>query len=307
MMRSNKTIVCLLLLLPMLLAGIGIAIISLTDMANASVMMRIRIETLLLCSGIALSVMFAIWMLFTYQINRARLNVEQQQQQMNREEHQRFIFRLDHELKNPLTAIHLGLENLAYHMENEGYDAAIGELKTQAKRLSQLTNDLRKLALFDEHSLALEEVSVAELLNETKELANEIASDRQLQLTLPTAPWPVPNIRADRDLLQLAIYNVIENAIKYSSSGDHVDIRATDDKGWVKIEIADTGIGIPNQDINVVCEELFRGQNTAGRSGTGIGLSLVKRIIDRHHGQFDIVSKEHQGTRISISLPVSKN
>ena len=161
------------------------------------------------------------------------------------------------------------------------------------------------LASFDEQALELKQVNIADFLNETKEPVTELESEREVQLILPAAPWPVPNVLGDRDLLQLAIYNIIENAIKYSDQNDRIEVRASDNSKWVKIEVSDTGIGIAQGDVKKVWEELYRGDNGRHRNGTGIGLSLVKRIIERHSGEFQLESKEELGTRVTVSLPIS--
>jgi len=148
-------------------------------------------------------------------------------------------------------------------------------------------------------------VNIAEILTQTKELMVDLSENRHIQLTLPAAPWPVPSILADRDLLQLALYNIIENAIKYSNKDDRIEVRASDDHSWVKVEVSDTGLGIAQSDVSDVWEELYRGNNGLDRKGTGIGLSLVKRIIERHNGKIQLESKQGMGTRVTLSLPVS--
>jgi len=107
------------------------------------------------------------------------------------------------------------------------------------------------------------------------------------------------------DLLELALYNVVENAIKYSNIGDNVEIRASDSRHFVKIEIADTGLGLAKEELDQVWEELFRGSNTLDRKGVGIGLSLVKKIIEQHQGTIDFDSKPSIGSRVTINLPIA--
>lgn len=161
------------------------------------------------------------------------------------------------------------------------------------------------MATFDEQHLEFEQVNISDLLTETLALIAELKPNRDIQIVLPAAPWPVPNINADRVLLQLAIYNIIENAIKYSQQGDRIELRASDNQKWVTIEISDTGLGVLKSDIDKVWEELYRGNNARHEGGTGIGLSLVKRIIERHDGKIRLESKEKEGTRVTLLLPIS--
>ena len=291
--------------LPIAIALFLIGIILLTDYKGAAVVARIKIETLIFSFAAIISAVLLSIVFLKIQAANIRSVVEGEQREKSREEHQRFIQRLDHELKNPLTAIQIGLENIQQEPSKQSDKHSISELQTQTRRLTQLTGDLRKLAAFDEQNLELEQVNIAELLTETKELVSDLSTHRQIQLNLPAAPWPVPNILADRDLLQLALYNIIENAIKYSDDNDRIEVRASDDQDWVKIEISDTGLGIPQNDVDKVWEELYRGNNGRHRKGTGIGLSLVRRIIERHNGKIQLESKENMGTRVTLSLPTS--
>jgi len=256
-----------------------IFIISLSDLKAAKLVMRIRIEVLIASIGVLICLCWGGIHLIVHTTKRHKLSALGLQKKQLKDEHQRFMRRLDHELKNPLTGIQLGLENLKLQAPESANK--IAELKSLSQRLSQITTDLRKLAFFEEQA------------------------QRKLSLSLPTAPWPVPNISIDRDLIQLAVYNLIENALKYSDKGDRIEVRATDQSGTVKIEIADTGIGIPADELKSVWEELFRASNGRHRKGTGIGLSLVRRIIERHEGSMGIDSIEQKGTRISILLPIN--
>lgn len=307
-MRNKSLMRVTVLLLPFIVGLLLIAIVSFTEFKNAHIMLRIRLEVLILSFfGLASS----IFLLTSIIRRRHKTELDRQiskQRQNGYDEHQRFIRRLDHELKNPLTAIQLSLANLRMNIEAGDIQKPIANIDAQATRLNALTTDLRKLAAFDHQEILFESVNIADLLNETKAMCDEdgLGSEHNIQVILPAAPWPVPNVLGDSDLLQLALYNLIENAIKYSDSGDHVEIRASDNDSEVIIEIADTGVGIAENELDHVWEELFRGNNTRDRSGSGIGLSLVKKIIDRHHGELNLASKENTGTRISISLPINR-
>jgi two-component system OmpR family sensor kinase len=226
------------------------------------------------------------------------------------EEHRRFLRRLDHELKNPLTAIQAGLANLstaqapAHDRAVESVDA-LGTVRTQALRLSRLAADLRKLADLETRPLERTPVNVAELLNEAVEVAQDHpkATERELTLTVPRAPWPLPEVRGDPDLLFLAVHNLLTNALKFTSPGDRIEVRAQEDGAAVLIEVADTGPGIPEDEIALVWEELYRGKGARGIPGSGLGLALVRAIAERHGGQVDLRSREGQGTVFALRLP----
>jgi two-component system OmpR family sensor kinase len=222
------------------------------------------------------------------------------------EERRRFLQRLDHELKNPLTAIRAGLANLAWLPSAETREGALESVDAQARRISQLAADLRKLAELEVRTLESSAVDVGELLQEVVDLARERADggERRLTLSVPQAPWPLPAVDGDRDLLFLAVHNLVDNALKFSAPGDTVEIRAFEDGARVVIEVADTGPGIPQEEVPHVWDELYRGQGARGVPGSGLGLALVQAVIERHGGRVTLRSRSGQGTVFSLSLPV---
>lgn len=217
------------------------------------------------------------------------------------EEHRRFVQRLDHELKNPLTAIRAGLANVA---GAETERAALDSVNAQVARIARLTADLRKLSELEARPLESAPVDMGELLASAWELAGEKpeAAQRRMSLTLPRAPWPLPPVAGDRDLLLLAVYNLIDNALKFTRPGDTVELRASEDGTAVVIEVADTGPGIPEEELPHVWEELYRGGQARGVPGSGLGLALVRAIVERHHGTIAVRSRAGQGTVFTVRL-----
>jgi two-component system OmpR family sensor kinase len=214
----------------------------------------------------------------------------------------RFLQRLDHELKNPLTAIRAGLANVAEAPSPQ----TAHSVDAQVLRLSRLTADLRKLAELETRPLERSEVDLNELLTQVFELAQDRpeAETRRLNLILPQAPWPLPRISGDRDLLLLAIHNLLDNALKFSRPADHVELRASEDGASVVVEVADTGPGIPDEDLPHIWEELYRGKGARGIPGSGLGLALVHAIVLRHGGQVTLRSRAGQGTVFTVRLPI---
>jgi two-component system OmpR family sensor kinase len=149
-------------------------------------------------------------------------------------------------------------------------------------------------------------VDVAELLREAVSLAQEQpqADARQLALTLPQAPWPVPDVLGDWDLLFLAAYNLLDNALKFTRPGDTVEVRAFEDGASAVIEVADTGPGISEEELPRVWEELYRGRGARGIPGSGLGLALVRAIVERHGGRVTMRSRAGRGTVVTMRLPV---
>jgi two-component system OmpR family sensor kinase len=220
----------------------------------------------------------------------------------------RFLMRLDHELKNPLTAIRAGLANIdqAVAMGANGTSAALVSVSAQADRITRLVSDLRKLADLETQEIETAPVALPGLLREVAEAAGEIPGARQriIRWSVPQAPWPLPLVEGDRDLLFIAVQNLVANAVKFSAPGDTIEVRASEDDSGLLLEVADTGAGIPADEIGQVWQELARGRAARSLPGTGIGLALVRVIAARHGGRVAIRSREGQGTVVSFRLPV---
>jgi two-component system OmpR family sensor kinase len=226
------------------------------------------------------------------------------------EDRRRFLLRLDHELKNPLTAIRAGLANIeqagATATAGTSAGGALESVSAQANRITRLLSDLRKLADLKTQEIEAAPVDLPSLLHEVSEAVSAIpsASERVIRMNVPQAPWPLPLIEGDRDLLFIALQNLVANAIKFSAPGDTVEVRASEDGSWLLLEVADTGAGIPEDEIGEVWDELARGRAARSLPGTGIGLALVRVVVTRHGGQVTIRSRDGQGTVVSIRLPV---
>lgn len=223
------------------------------------------------------------------------------------DEKRRFLRRLDHELKNPLTAIRAGLANLAETNLDEAQGRALSSMEAQTVRLSRLLSDLRKLAELETRPLERSAVDVNEMLKEAYRLALDqpAAAGRDLKLTVPQAPWPLSTIQGDPDLLFLAVHNLLDNAVKFTQPGSKIEIRGFEDGAYLAIEVADTGQGIPQDEIAHIGEELYRGRGARGIPGNGLGLALVNSIVNLHGGRMSLRSREGQGTVVTLRLPVN--
>ncbi|MGD2026858.1 MAG: HAMP domain-containing sensor histidine kinase [Anaerolineales bacterium] len=256
------------------------------------------LDTILFLTGLLASTLLALVALVKHQLDTLEQNVFQEAAS----ERRRFLSLLDHELKNPLTAIMAGLANLTADQEQP----TLKSVESQVQRLSRLVADLRKLTDLETRQIDRNRVNLAEVLQDLYDFTQDrVGSERKINLTMPQAPWPLPDVYADRDLLFLAVHNVIDNAVKFTRVGDTIEIRASEDGKNVTIEVADTGPGIPPDEIDQVWGELFRGKSARGIPGSGLGLALVQAIIKRHEGNVAIRSQQDKGTVITLSLPTS--
>jgi len=220
----------------------------------------------------------------------------------------RFLRRLDHELKNPLTTIRLGLVNLQQELElTEKQASSMERIDQQVNRLQKLVHDLRRLGELEEHSLDRHPVDLDEILEEAVALACTATehSQRAVTVQLQQVPWPLGAVYGDKDLLVLVFRNLIENALKFTTAEEKVEVRAAEDEHMLVVEVADTGPGIPAAEQALIFEELYRGENARGVEGSGLGLPLVQRIVALHGGQIAVRSRIGRGTVIVVRLPAA--
>ena len=294
--------------LSLLPAGLGILISVLANqeiIANPVLYLRGDLAALAIRVGITVSiVIIAISLIWSYVQKRYKYELQQVRQAAS-EDRRRFLQRLDHELKNPLTAIRAGLTNIASEPLDDYLTEEVSAVQAQVLRISRLVADLRKLAALEITPLETTPVNMVELLNEVISALDDQAEEekRQLSLIIPNAPWPLPDVEGDPDLLLLAVHNLLDNAIKFTSPGDTIEVRAFDDGSEVVIEVADTGPGIPDDEIDRVWEELYRGEQARSVPGSGLGLPLIRAIVEKHGGTVGLRSRQDQGTIFSMRLP----
>jgi two-component system OmpR family sensor kinase len=278
-------------------------------LGDVSLYMRADLAALALLAGGLVSGLAVLYLLRMVRLARNQRRALAQVQEDTIHERQRFLQRLDHELKNPLMALRAGLANRLDAASDPAERRELQTMQEQVLRARQLTADLRRLAQLETLALKHDPVDVAELLRQAVDLAREqpAAHERRLTLTLPQAPaWPLPTVYGDRELLLAAVFNLVDNAIKFTGPGDTVEVRASEDERVVQIEVADTGPGITPEDLPHLGKDLYRGQNAAEVPGSGVGLALAQAIVARHNGELAIRSRLEQGTLVTLRLPASR-
>ena len=220
-----------------------------------------------------------------------------------RERHQRFLARLDHELKNPLTAIRA----TAVAAPDGAESPAWRTVDAQAAKLSTLVRDLRKLADLEARPLDLELVDLEQVIAEAVAdlRQRDPGAGARIDFTVTRVPWAVPPLAADVDLLSLAIDNVLGNAAKYSTAGP-IEVRLREQDGWAVMDVADAGRGIPAGEVSQVFDELARAHNARDVTGSGIGLTLVATVMRQHGGDVSLRSVEGSGTLVTLRLPIRR-
>lgn len=296
-------------ILSLLPAGVGLiaASLAVNGIINDPVLyIRGNLAALTSRGGLTISAIIIVIILLRNRTRNKQYRETQEMENKTSEERRRFLQRLDHELKNPLTAIRTGLTNIEHDPSQDSLKEEITAVNAQVLRITRLVADLRKLAALETTPIDKTDVDMSVLINEVVGVVQDQLNedDRQISLMLPNAPWPLPHIEGDPDLLLLAIHNLLDNAVKFTSPGDTIEIRAFEDGNEIAIEIADTGPGIPGEEIDHVWEELYRGEQARGVPGSGLGLPLVRAIIEQHGGSIDLRSRPDQGTVFNLRLPI---
>ena len=131
------------------------------------------------------------------------------------------------------------------------------------------------------------------------------AAGRDLRVDLPRARWPLPPVNGDEDLLVLALINLLDNAVKYTPSDGTIEVRAREEGGNVLVEVADTGPGIDPVDLPHIWDELYRSRAARTVPGSGLGLALVRAVVEGHGGTVSTQSRVGRGTAVRIQVPVA--
>jgi len=254
---------------------------------------------------LGLSVVIMLWW------SDHRLREMQQQEQLHQDATRRdFLRRLDHELKNPLTIIHLGVINLRQDPATSSSQAAsLDRIAQQTARLQKLIVDLRWLTELGEGSLEQTSVDLNDVLDEAIMLAQDGTKyeNRRVMLNVQQTPWPLSPVLGDRELLVVAFRNLLENSFKYTADGDRVEIRALENGQQAMVEVADSGHGIADEERELIFENLYRGQDVRNIPGRGLGLPLVQQIIALHGGRIGVRSRPKTGTVFTVLLPLARD
>ncbi len=215
-----------------------------------------------------------------------------------------FTANVSHELKTPLQGI-IGYTDL---MESglakpEDIPRFVGHIRKEASRLVTLIEDIIRLSQLDEGTdMPISEVSLGNLADEVCEILFDSAKSKNISLSWSCSDG---NMCGVQRLLYEIIYNLCDNAIKYNRSGGSVKIAVSEDDKYVRLEVADTGIGIPEEYQERVFERFYRMDKSHSKQsgGTGLGLSIVKHAVTYHHGKIALESEPNQGTVITVEFP----
>ncbi len=221
---------------------------------------------------------------------------------------QQFSSNVSHELKTPITSILGFIETLREEtdMAPEERERYVDIIARQARRLDAIVEDLLQLGRleFSEPSTAgMELQGIRPVVENALDTCRTTATAQRTELLLEMSGEPVVEVNAG--LLEQALVNVIDNAVKYSPGGSHVWVEVEGNGDEVKIHVRDQGPGIPEKDLTRIFERFYRVDKGRSRQlgGTGLGLAIAKHIMALHHGRIDVESRLGEGSRFTLVLP----
>jgi two-component system phosphate regulon sensor histidine kinase PhoR len=214
---------------------------------------------------------------------------------------------VSHDLKNPLSVLNAYVEMIDMTQTlNDAGQRYVDRIRHSVKNMHHLIDALLDLAKIDAgFQLKCAPVSVAELVRHTFEEQGITAQKKNITLTTVVSP-ELPWVFAEDWRIQQVLNNFVNNGIKYTPNGGSVEITALQEGDFVRIEVKDTGYGIPADQLNKVWErfERIRDERTKHISGTGLGLTIAKTVVEAHGGQVGVTSTEGVGSTFWFTVPV---
>ncbi len=220
---------------------------------------------------------------------------------------QRFVSDMSHELRSPLTAIRGNLDLLRRGAADDpqARSEAIGAIDAEAARMQRLVSDLLILARADEgYKIQQQPVELDTILLDIYRQARVMPGGVKICLGNEDQAQVV----GDPDRLKQVLLNLVDNAIKYTPSGGEVTLSLERDDAWVRVSVADTGIGIPPQDLTKIFDRFYRVDKARSREkgGSGLGLAIGKWIVEAHGGRIEVQSELGKGSTFTVWLPLAK-
>jgi two-component system, sensor histidine kinase and response regulator len=210
-----------------------------------------------------------------------------------------------HDLRNPLTSIK-GMSQLMMQLPlpEEKKSKFVATINRVSNQMLQLVNDLLDVSVIESgrFDLRLEVSNLSKLAAERAELVVDSAKNKNIELVMDLSD--IPDTLFDSDRIGQVMDNLLTNAIKFSKSSTTIHLSTHESKGVVSVVVTDQGPGIPEEEVGTIFGSFNKTsvQPTAGEKSTGLGLSIVKQIIDAHKGQIHVESAVGKGTTFSVSL-----
>ncbi|MEY2427640.1 MAG: hypothetical protein QOJ40_525 [Verrucomicrobiota bacterium] len=242
--------------------------------------------------------------------NREMLEASNQKLKELDEAKGRFFANISHELRTPLTLLLAPLEALLqrFNLDAQTKDL-LGTMHANGMRLLKLINDLLDLVRLESGRLEAKHdpLEVGEFIKGLASAARQVADDKRLRLEIFVDPQ-LGTVLSDRDKLEKIVLNLVFNALKFTPSGGRVDLRAEKQGDSFVLVVADTGMGISEKNLPHVFDRFWQADGSSKRKyqGVGIGLALVKELVEIQGGKVTVQSEEGKGTTFTVQLPYQK-
>ena len=246
------------------------------------------------------------------EIGRLGMSLDYMASQLNESDkfQQKFLSNISHDFRSPLTSIKGYLEAIQDGtIPPEMLDKYIGIMLFETERLTKLTSNILTLNELDPKSVCLD-ISVFDLnsiIRHTVETFEGTCKKKGIKFNITYAN-SIQNVKADKGRIQQVIYNLIDNAIKFSKDGSYIYITVKEKGEKAQISIKDTGCGIAKEDIDKIWDRFYKSDSSRGRDkkGSGLGLSITKEVIQAHGENIDVVSTVGVGTEFIFTLELAK-
>jgi signal transduction histidine kinase len=249
-----------------------------------------------------------------YELDRSGRALEESNQKLMELDQikSRFFANISHELRTPLTLLLAPLETLLQRfsrsLDGDTRDMLV-TMHSNGMRLLKLINDLLDLVRLESGRMEVkrEPLEVAEFVKGLASAARQVANDKRLRLETFVDP-AVGTVLADRDKLEKVVLNLLFNALKFTPAGGRVELRAEKRGEELMLMVADTGMGISEKNLAHVFDRFWQADGSSKRKyqGVGIGLALVKELVEIHGGKVMVQSQEGKGTTFTVTLPYQK-
>ena len=235
----------------------------------------------------------------------AQLEIERRDKEHQEEINQmkmRFFINISHELRTPLTLILTPLQEIINKISDRWTRNQLEYIQRNANRLLHLVNQLMdyrraELGVFE---LKAKKGNTHQLIQDNFLFYDKLARHKKITYTLHSE-LEDKEVLFDANYLELIVNNLLSNAFKYTESGQSITVTLKEENGWLLLQVSDTGIGIPINKQGKIFERFY--QIESEHVGSGIGLSLVQRLIELHHGRIELDSEENKGSTFSVYLP----
>ena len=231
------------------------------------------------------------------------------QQKLAEQMRDQFIDAATHELRTPLANIKAYAETLASMDEPdlESQKEFCNTINSEATRLARFVDDLLSISSMEAGSLSLDRqnVDTKRLLDEVVEKVRPLTRSKSLEFDVQL-PAKMPELNLDKDKIIAMLVNLLGNAVKYTPSGGRVGLKVKVADKLLQIDVDDTGVGIPADDVAKVFDKFFRGNDprVLEETGTGLGLSLAREVVRLHGGDIHVTSEIDKGSTFSVMLPI---